>query len=703
MTHFKYRSARVYAAASPQTSAADAAAEPSYIQYLEDALAQLGAESYIVDRELRTVRLCSSHADRAGSSSLLVQPALGQPFGGCVAPEHRATLESACASVVGGQRAEAACELALPDAADPRRLRQLRLTVRPVYSRDQTVVGAALTIWPAPHAEQTAEQTAEAARRERQRTRLLQLLNHIGARLASELNEDAIVHIVTEALAAQLGLAFARIWLLDPSGATLVLRSSAGLYTEIDGDFARIPLGRRAVGQIAALRQPLVTNDVPNTPGLGDREWALATGMRGFAGYPLIGRDRLIGVAGFFSYHTLDDDTVATLEPLAHQLALALERAQLSRAQTAERDKARALAAVATSRAAQLSATLAAIADGVWTCDQRGRLLTVNSAALRMFGLEGAERRLETLSDIVALFAPETPQRELCLGLPAALEGGTVRRELTLLIDGADRPPLTVFVTATPMTDEDGQVIGAVAVVHDVTQQKAMERLKDDFLSVAAHELKTPVTAIKGYAQLALMRLKASADSGPLQRALRTIEEQAERIAHLVNELVDASRIQHGQLELRLAWFDLAALVRRTVEQAQQQAPERRLTLDAPAALALVGDELRIEQVLQNLLDNALKYSPAGSPIQIIVAADARQARVVVVDHGIGISRDKQAHVFDAWFQAHGDTVGDFGGMGLGLNICKEVVERHGGQIWVESTQNQGSRFGFSMPLPKTS
>ena len=146
--------------------------------------------------------------------------------------------------------------------------------------------------------------------------------------------------------------------------------------------------------------------------------------------------------------------------------------------------------------------------------------------------------------------------------------------------------------------------------------------------------------------------------------------------------------------------LDLAGLVRRVVEQAQLQAPLHQLTLDAPATLPLIADELRIEQVLQNLLENAIKYSPVGGPIRVVVDRSAGMARVVVIDRGIGISRDKQAYVFDAWFQAHGDTVGDFGGMGLGLNICKEVVERHGGQIWVESTQEQGSRFGFNLPLP---
>lgn len=698
MTHLRLRPARVYTVASAaHDSAADPSAHPSLIHCLEDALAQLGARVYVVDRELRIVQLSPPQGLD------LFAPRAAQ-FGGatlearivdCVVGEQRAVLESACMAVVSGQLAQASCELDLP--AD--QTRRVRLVITPAYSAQGSVAGATLTAWElAPAAAPTAEVAADRVRR----GALLRVLNAIGTRLTTELDDHAIVQLVTETLVAELGLAFARIWLVDLPSATLVLRSSAGLSAEAVGALSHVPLGQRLTGQICASHQPLMTNDLLHMLDPDDRSWATALGIRGFAGYPLLGRDQLIGVVDFFSYTPLDEDLLAALESLAHQVALALERAQLTAAQRSARDDARAQAAMATTRAAQLSATLAAMADGVWTCDETGRLLMVNAAALEMFGLDSTALQLETLADIVELFAPETPQRELCLGLPAALEGRTLRRELMLITARPDSALLTVMVTATPMRDTIGQVIGAVAVVHNVTQQKVMERLKDDFLSVAAHELKTPVTAIKGYAQLALMRLKPTDESGPLQRALTTIDQQAQRIAHLVNELVDASRIQSGHLELRHEPIDLVARVLRVMEQAQSQALQHRLTLSAPESLVLQADALRIEQVIQNLLENAIKYSPDGGLIQVSIGVERDMAYVVVTDHGVGIPRDKQAHVFDAWFQAHGDTIGDFGGMGLGLNICKEIVERHGGQIWVESNQQQGSRFGFTLPLARS-
>lgn len=695
MTHFKYRPARVYAVETARGSHVDASAEsPNVSACLEDALAQLGAYVYIVDRELRLLEQYPALPDSSAPPHPLIErPTLDERIVERVAPEHRAALQTACDAVISGGHEQSS---ALFDAPAAPHMPQTYLTATPARSSDGAIVGATLTLRPAtPPTYQTVAQQREA-----QRTALLRLLNHTGARLASELNEDTIVQIVTEALVAQLGLAFARIWLFDPATATLVLRSSAGLYTDTGGEFGRIPLGQHTVGQIAAVRRPLITNDVPNTPGLGDREWALAMGMRGFAGYPLLARDRLIGVVAFFSYTPLDKELIATLEPLAHQVALALERAQLSLAQVAARDEAQQLAVVATSRAAQLSATLGALADGVWTCDQRGRLLTVNAAALEMFGFDPAQTQPTTLDDLVSLFEPETPQREVMLGLPAALEGRALRHELLLRPAVPESVPMSVLVTATPMRDQSGAVIGAVAVVHNMTQQRAMERLKDDFLSVAAHELKTPVTAIKGYAQLALMRLKTGGHGESLQRALHTIEEQSQRIAHLVDELVDVSRIQGGQLELRFQQIDLVGLAKRTLEQAQQHAPQHRLVLEAPPSLPLVVDAPRIEQVLQNLLENAIKYSPDGSTIRLSIQTHGELAHIAVVDPGVGIPPDKQEHVFEAWFQAHGDTVGDFGGMGLGLSICKEIVERHGGRIWVDANQAQGSRFCFTLPLP---
>ncbi len=543
-----------------------------------------------------------------------------------------------------------------------------------------------------------AIRTTHSYERERRRSDLLRLLNQVGEHLASELRTQAIVQYVANVLVERLGLTFARVWLYDTISEELVLRSSSGLYTQTTGRFSRIKLGQYCVGGIAATRQPFVTNDVAGQTGLGGRDWAEETGIRSFAGYPLIARDRLLGVVGFYHRLPLDDQLISMMEPFVHQVSLALERAQLYVAQVAARREAQAHARLATDKATQLSATLAAMGDGVWTCDRRGHLLTVNRSALTMFGLADEQRQLTTIDDIPALFADTCPDRQECLGLRAALEGRSVRKELNLQPQQHPRQRVVVAVTATPMQDAAGNVVGAVAVVRDVTQQKALEQLRVDFISAAAHELKTPITTLKGYAQLALMRLRSSMDPR-LQRTLQTIDAQADRVTHIVQKLMDVSRMQVGRLDLQPEVVDLGVLVQACVMQMQAMTARHELTWTAAGHLRVMADRLRITHVIQNMLDNAIKFSPDGGLIEVKLEASGDEVHVTVRDHGMGIPREKQAQIFEPWYQAHDDMVGAIGGMGLGLSISREIVERHGGHMWCESAEGDGSLFGFTLPL----
>lgn len=545
-----------------------------------------------------------------------------------------------------------------------------------------------------------AIRTTRSFERERRRTQLMRLLNQVGAHLASELRTQAIVQYVTNVLVDRLGITFARVWLYDNMTDELVLRSSSGLYTETTGTFSRLKLGQKRVGMIAALRQAFVTHDVADEPGLGDRDWAEQTGIRSFAGYPLIARDHLLGVVGFFSRQPLDDELISMMEPFVHQVSLALERAQLYVAQVAARRDAQAHARRATEQATQLSATLAAMGDGVWTCGRKGELLTVNRAALTMFGLAEGQPDLRAIEDIPRLFAPGCADGKQCFGLRAALQGRTVRDELKLELERRPQSTQAVAVIATPMRDAGGHVVGAVAVVRDVTQQKALEQLRLDFISAAAHELKTPLTTLKGYAQLALMRLRGNLDRPRLQRALQSIDIQADRVVQIVQKLLDVTKMQVGLLDLQPEPIDLALLVRGCVEQTQAMSSRHELSLVVPENLEIMADRLRITLVVQNMLDNAIKYSPEGGTIEIELRDSDGAAVLTVRDHGVGISRDKQSLIFEPWYQAHDESVGDVGGMGLGLSISREIVERHGGRMWCDSTEGAGSLFGVMLPLP---
>jgi two-component system phosphate regulon sensor histidine kinase PhoR len=605
---------------------------------------------------------------------------------------HRQEVQAAYEAILAGELGEACFEI---EYAKPSGQRWLTLKIKPSYNSDG-VVGSAIAVWRDATPVQQLTRNLEHQQRQAQHWRLL---SRVSEHLSGDRDQQSIIQFVTKALVEDLGVAFARIWLFESATSELVLCSSAGLYTTLNGQFSRITLGQSVVGKIAASRRPITINDVASEPELGDPEWAVANGIQSFAGYPLIARNRLLGVLAFFHHEPLTDEQVKLLEPLARQVALALEQAQFCVAQHTVQHNAQTLASIATTRAMQLSATLAAMTDGVWACDRRGRLLMINDAAFSMLGLRPRDVQLARLDDLPDLFEDDCTAREAGFGLPLALRGETIRTELMLHLRVSKRKPMTVAVTATPMTDDAGRVMGAVAVVRDITQHKAMENMKDNFLSVAAHELKTPVTALKGYTQLALRRLRTSEDQTRLERPLQTIGEQAERIAHLVDNFLDVSRIQDGHLELYCQPFDLVETVRESIEQYRQTAPWHRLELNAPRLLPIVADRMRITQVIENLLDNAIKYSPVGSAVQVAIERSAREVKVVVHDDGIGIAKDKLAYVFEPWYQAHAEQHGDVGGMGLGLSIAHEIVERHGGSMWVESTEGKGSSFGFKLPL----
>jgi len=236
----------------------------------------------------------------------------------------------------------------------------------------------------------------------------------------------------------------------------------------------------------------------------------------------------------------------------------------------------------------------------------------------------------------------------------------------------------------------------------------ATNRRMDEFLSIAAHELRTPVTVIKANMQMLARRLTADAGAGDgvVERRDREmaerIQRQVERLIRLVDDLVDISRIRLGRLELRPALADLGAIVREAVAEQRLSHPERVITLEADAgALPITADVDRLEQVVANYLTNALKYSRPECPVMVTVRAEAGRGVVMVRDCGVGIPPEEQAQVWELFHRVPGIEVqsGSGVGLGLGLHLSRTIVERHGGAVGVESAPGEGSTFWFALPL----
>ncbi len=244
--------------------------------------------------------------------------------------------------------------------------------------------------------------------------------------------------------------------------------------------------------------------------------------------------------------------------------------------------------------------------------------------------------------------------------------------------------------------DETHQPVRMLGVVLDITERKDLESRRDEFLAVASHELKTPVTVIKGMSELLLRSAGKRGTSEKELRALTLVNQQADRISHLVSDMLDVSRIAAGQLVVALESVDLGALLSDVVAQQQLLQPTHSLILAPCGPCAVRGNLARLEQVIQNLVANAIQYSPAGSSIFITMAQAADQVTVAVRDSGIGISADRQAQLFERFYQAQDQPAR---GLGLGLYIVKEIIAQHGGQIWLESAKDSGSTFSFSLPI----
>ena len=299
----------------------------------------------------------------------------------------------------------------------------------------------------------------------------------------------------------------------------------------------------------------------------------------------------------------------------------------------------------------------------------------------------------------------------------ALVQGETVlgQQEIIRRADGTSLPVLVnaVALGIQPLTtsppDEPTHAAGApeptAIVVHqDVTALKEAEALKDEFLSLVTHELRQPVGLLSGLAETLLKDERAGTVrlTDWQREALQGIDQAAFHLVRLTNELLDAARVQAGRLELAREPTDLVALCRRVVARLQQAAPGRALSFETPLDhLVAEVDPERIEQVLDNLLSNAIKYSPEDGPIQVTLreSAEAHMADLSVSDRGIGIPGQQQARIFERFERADNSRAYGIGGTGLGLYLSRALVEEHGGRIWFESVEGQGSTFFVLLPL----
>jgi PAS domain S-box-containing protein len=347
---------------------------------------------------------------------------------------------------------------------------------------------------------------------------------------------------------------------------------------------------------------------------------------------------------------------------------------------------------------AMLAAIIDSSDDAIISKTLEGIITSWNQAARRMFGYDEAEM----IGRHISLLIPLDRQQEEDMIIDRISKGLNVEHFETIR-QTKDGRLIPISLTISPIKAGDGSIIGASKIARDISEQvKAREEIrmlnarKDEFIGIAGHELRTPITTIKGYLQLMEEQAEAAVAKDFLGKALR----QVNKLNRLIGDLLDVSKIQAGKLQYNVIACRLLPLVREGVETIRQIYPGHPIDLTLPAEDPVVTvDGAKIEQVLINFLNNAVKYSPDAARIEVKVTTSEGQATVSVKDFGIGIPSKHLEDIFNRYFRANPDS--SSGGLGLGLYISKEIIRRHGGDIGVESKEGQGSVFYFSLPLPE--
>lgn len=515
--------------------------------------------------------------------------------------------------------------------------------------------------------------------RVRQRDYLLEISRAITQELEMDAVLARILEISMEMLAGQAGL-----FALRETGGRWSVAVSKGISPvflhQLETLLIRVSENENAArSELAEINQLLQV--IIRSANLG-----LLTGVA----LPLLVQEQVMGVLVIFRNYqgSFSGNDKALLQSFADQAAIAVHNAQLYTQVNQEKQR--------------LDAILDSAADGILILNTDHKIERANPALARMLGTPAAELAGKHQDEVIRWVVVKDG-----LTLTQAETGGwPLTPHATLYVEGDLRRdqgmPLPVGITYAPLMSSDGHLLNIIASLRDITRFREADELKSTFISVITHELKTPVALIKGYVST-LRREDATWERAIVEDSLEVIEEEADRLTELIDNMLDASRLQMGVLALNYTDVNLATLARRIADRFQIQSGVHEFEVDFPDNFPVVlGDDHRLAQVLSNLIANSIKYSPKGGTIRIKGTVRTEQVVVCVSDQGPGIAPGDIPHVFDRFYRAT-EASRTTKGAGLGLYLARAVVEAHRGRIWVDPTPNSGARICFSLPRDEKS
>ena len=525
----------------------------------------------------------------------------------------------------------------------------------------------------------------------------LSLLSDLGARITSSLNLPSVLQAVVDGACQLTNARYGALGVFDESGTPRQFVTH-GLTDKQRRKIGEPPRGLGLLGWLNEIQRPIRLADVtghPRSTGFPPNHPA----MKSFLGVPIRHSDEALGnlylteKEGGDEFTPEDEETLAVF---AHQAALAIRNA--NRFEGEQRAHAQAEAA---RRSLETLVRTSPVGVSVIEAGSE-KVLLINREAERILGVsrepgDHLERYEQTAvresPDGHALLPDELPIRR------ALVNGETVRAEEIRFRFPDDRAVPTL-VNATPIYEDGDRISAAVAVIQDITPLEELESLRSEFLGVVSHELKTPLTAIKGSAAIALDS-EREPSLEETRELFEIIDEQSDRLRDLIDNLLDITRIEAGSLTVQPESVDIADIVRDAVSVFSRGGAGQSIEVDIPDDPPRVqADRRRLVQVLSNLLNNASKFAPDRSEIAIEIRPGDDQVTVSVRDQGRGIARDKLPYLFKKFAQVHDDAQSRLGGSGLGLAISRGLIEAQGGRIRADSEgEGRGATFSFTLPL----
>ena len=531
---------------------------------------------------------------------------------------------------------------------------------------------------------------------DRQRARVA-AMSEVSRRVTRSLDLDTVLQEIVDGARSLADARYGAVGMFDDSGhVRKIIRS--GITSDEPRQSGNSPEESGLLRYVSEIREPLRLPDFARYSKSGGFP-GIHPSMRPSLGAPVRYNDEPVGniflmeKEGGGEFSQEDEETLVMF---ASQAAIAVGNA------LRYQEERRAMDELETERR-RLEALVESSPVGVMVVDAATRTFaSVNQEAERILGMSPEPGSTLVRYHEVAIYRRTDGQQYESRERPLAraLDRGEVVRAEEILFDLPDGRRVTTLVNATPIYSDGGEIVSAIAVIQDMTPLEEIERLRNEFLAMVSHELRTPLTTIKGCTSVALGSA-SPLDISELLQYFRMIDEQSDHLRDLVNNLLDLTRIEVGSLSVILKPMDVKTLVDEARTAFLRRGARNTIEVDlAPDLPLIVADRRRITQVLDNLLSNASKYSSEASTIEVTGSRDEFHVAVSVTDEGIGVSADHLTKLFKKFSRiGEGGRERKVAGEGLGLAICKGIVEAHGGRIWAESRgEERGTRITFTIP-----